>query len=204
MVAFTVFMTQCRKTFFYHMGTKKTWNLWFIIFHAVVSASSFLQLQVQMWWRYQVKREMSWIWCSQFTKWCRTMMWSQLGDMINSVVKMKFFEAAYNLLNEMTELDIQLTSQLYNMAGYFRENNICRGLAVLKQMKNADVKPGCRYILLLDILCYKWEGGCKVSDAFQIYEEIKQAGDVPKSKAIRSLIGSLGKQGDFVEMFHLV
>ena len=75
--------------------------------------------------------------------------------MVNSVVKMKFFEAAYNLLNEMTELDIQPTSQLYNMAGYFRENNIWRGLAVLKQMKNADVKPGCRYILLLDILCYK-------------------------------------------------
>ena len=63
--------------------------------------------------------------------------------MINSVVKMKFFEAAYNLLNEMTELDIQQTSQLYNaiMAGYFWENSICRGLAVLKQMKNADVKP---------------------------------------------------------------
>ena len=56
---------------------------------------------------------------------------------------MKFFEAAYNLLNEMTELDIQPTSQLYNaiMAGDFRENNICRGLAVHKQMKNADVKP---------------------------------------------------------------
>ena len=71
----------------------------------------------------------------------------QIGEtfkyMINSVVKMKFFEAAYNLLNEMTELDIQQTSQLYNaiMAGYFRENSICRGLAVLKQMKNADVKP---------------------------------------------------------------
>ena len=61
--------------------------------------------------------------------------------MINSVVKMKFFEAAYNLLNEMTELDIPQTSHNAIMAGYFRENSICRGLAVLKQMKNADVKP---------------------------------------------------------------
>lgn len=44
----------------------------------------------------------------------------------------------------------------------------------------------------------------KVSEAFQIYDEIKQAGDVPESKAVRSLIESLGKQGKFTEMFQLL
>ena len=44
----------------------------------------------------------------------------------------------------------------------------------------------------------------KFSKHFEIYEEIKQAGDVPKSKAIRSLIGSLEKQGEFAEMFQVL
>lgn len=44
----------------------------------------------------------------------------------------------------------------------------------------------------------------RVSEAFEIYDEIKQAGDVPESKAIRSLIESLGKQGKFTEMFQLL
>ncbi|KAH9318726.1 hypothetical protein KI387_020495, partial [Taxus chinensis] len=42
---------------------------------------------------------------------------------INSFVKMKNFEDAYNLLEEMRELKIRPTVHLYNaiMGGYFRE-----------------------------------------------------------------------------------
>lgn len=44
----------------------------------------------------------------------------------------------------------------------------------------------------------------RVSEAFEIYDEIKQAGDVPEAKAMRSLIEPLGKQGKFTEMFQLL
>eukprot|EP01018_Ginkgo_biloba_P009189 Gb_41556 [translate_table: standard] len=44
----------------------------------------------------------------------------------------------------------------------------------------------------------------KVSEALEIYDEIKQAGGIPEPKAIKFLIESLGMQGKFSEMFQLL
>jgi len=73
---------------------------------------------------------------------CET-KWKDIQVRDQFCVKMKNFEDAYNLLDEMRESEMRPTAQLYNaiIAGCFRENNVCKGLAVLKQMKTADAEP---------------------------------------------------------------
>lgn len=64
---------------------------------------------------------------------------------INLHVKMKDFEGAYSLINDLGKMNLKPTSNMFNaiMAGYFREKNIHSALMVLK-LENADVKPDSR------------------------------------------------------------
>ncbi|KAG0499445.1 hypothetical protein HPP92_004136 [Vanilla planifolia] len=63
--------------------------------------------------------------------------------MIVLCVKMKDFESAFNFLNVAREMKVVPTAGMYNaiLAGYFREKKDHGALAVLQQMKDADVKP---------------------------------------------------------------
>ncbi|XP_040931996.1 pentatricopeptide repeat-containing protein At4g04790, mitochondrial isoform X2 [Gossypium hirsutum] len=64
-------------------------------------------------------------------------------SMINLSVKMKDFNGAYAMLDDLKKLNIRPTSTIYNtiLAGYFRESNISGAMMVLKQMESEDVKP---------------------------------------------------------------
>ncbi|KAB2095946.1 hypothetical protein ES319_A01G075700v1 [Gossypium barbadense] len=64
-------------------------------------------------------------------------------SMINLSVKMKDFNGAYAMLDDLKKLNIPPTSTIYNtiLAGYFRESNISGAMMVLKQMESEDVKP---------------------------------------------------------------
>ncbi|KAB2044263.1 hypothetical protein ES319_D01G076500v1 [Gossypium barbadense] len=64
-------------------------------------------------------------------------------SMINLSVKMKDFNGAYAMLDDLKKLNISPTSTIYNtiLAGYFRESNISGAMMVLKQMESEDVKP---------------------------------------------------------------
>ncbi|XP_028807755.1 pentatricopeptide repeat-containing protein At4g04790, mitochondrial isoform X2 [Neltuma alba] len=63
--------------------------------------------------------------------------------MINMCTRMKDFESAAKMLDDLEEMNLKPTSSMYNaiMAGYFREKNVDDALRVLECMKNAGVKP---------------------------------------------------------------
>lgn len=63
--------------------------------------------------------------------------------MIILFVKMKDFQGAYEVMNDLEKMNLVPTVNMYNaiMAGYLHEKNTCSGRHVLKQMEEADVKP---------------------------------------------------------------
>ncbi|XP_061984405.1 pentatricopeptide repeat-containing protein At4g21880, mitochondrial-like isoform X4 [Populus nigra] len=92
--------------------------------------------------------------------------------MIGLSVKMKDFDGAIGLLNDLKKLNLTPTAGMYNaiMDGYFREKNISGALMVLEQMKLADVKPdSATYSCLIS--------NCDNEDQItKCYEEMKVAG----------------------------
>ncbi|EPS70908.1 hypothetical protein M569_03851, partial [Genlisea aurea] len=58
-------------------------------------------------------------------------------------VRMKDFEGAYQMIEELRKLDLKPTASIYNiiLGGYFREKKIAAAMNVIKQMEDADVKP---------------------------------------------------------------
>ncbi|KAL9345903.1 hypothetical protein Peur_060756 [Populus x canadensis] len=92
--------------------------------------------------------------------------------MIGLSVKMKDFDGAIGLLNDLKKLNLTPTAGMYNaiMDGYFREKNISGALMVLEQMKLADVKPdSATYSCLIS--------NCDSEDQItKCYEEMKVAG----------------------------
>ncbi|XP_076959699.1 pentatricopeptide repeat-containing protein At4g04790, mitochondrial-like [Bidens hawaiensis] len=63
--------------------------------------------------------------------------------MIGMCVKMKDFDRAYDMIEELVKLDLLPTANMYNaiMGGYFRQKNFSKGLMVLKQMDASNIKP---------------------------------------------------------------
>ncbi|KAL7186458.1 hypothetical protein ACSBR2_028244 [Camellia fascicularis] len=90
---------------------------------------------------------------------------------INLHVKMKDFEGAYSLINDLGKMNLKPTSNMFNaiMAGYFREKNIHSALMVLK-LENADVKPDSQTFSYLIGNCDHEE------DIVKYYEELKHSG----------------------------
>ncbi|KAI4333810.1 hypothetical protein L6164_018571 [Bauhinia variegata] len=191
------------------------------------------------------------------------------GWMINLYVKMKDFEGAYKMLDNLEERQLAPTSGMYNyiMAGFFREKNIPGGLRVLKQMERAGVKPDSQtfsylisnseteenivkyykelkqsgvhatkqiYIALINAYasCEQLEKAKQVvldpgipvknlieiksalvsalashgqlSEAFHIYEEIKQAGHNLEPKAVTTLIEYTQSDGELDRLLQLL
>ncbi|KAL6203668.1 hypothetical protein ACLB2K_027368 [Fragaria x ananassa] len=61
------------------------------------------------------------------------------------------YEKAYSMLSDLDKMNWMPTATMYNaiMAGYFREKNMSRWLKVLKEMKEAGVKPDDQIFSLL-------------------------------------------------------
>ncbi|XP_073009232.1 pentatricopeptide repeat-containing protein At4g04790, mitochondrial-like isoform X3 [Typha latifolia] len=154
-------------------------------------------------------------------------------SLISLCTKMKDFEGAYRLLIDAEEVGEMPTVIMYNaiMAGYFREKKKHRALMVLKQMEDAGVKPDSETFSYLISNCDCEEDIVKVvldnevpvkhrmeiksalimalssngqlSDALNVYDEIKQAGCSPEPKAVISLIEHLQTE-DELHRLHLL
>ncbi|XP_027063297.2 pentatricopeptide repeat-containing protein At4g04790, mitochondrial-like isoform X2 [Coffea arabica] len=113
--------------------------------------------------------------------------------MINLSVKMKDFEGAYGMIVDLDKLNLMPTSNIYNaiMAGYFRYKNINGALMVLKQMKDADVKPDSQTYSYLLVNCDSEE------DIDKIVEEMKQSGVLITKIVFMSLINAYVSCGQF-------
>ncbi|ESQ55177.1 hypothetical protein EUTSA_v10024397mg [Eutrema salsugineum] len=112
---------------------------------------------------------------------------------INLCIRIKDFEGAYNLLGSLKNFNLVPNSSMYNsiLAGYFREKKVNRALMVLKEMKEADVKPDSMTFSYLINYCGQEEAIAKY------YEEMKQAG-LPSTKHVyMSLIKAYTSCGQF-------
>ncbi|CAI9756968.1 unnamed protein product [Fraxinus pennsylvanica] len=189
--------------------------------------------------------------------------------MIILFVRMKDFQGAYEVMNDLEKMNLTPTVNMYNviMAGYLREKNTCSGRHVLKQMEEADVKPDSATFSYListsnsedDIIKFQNEMGksgvqptkfvfmalinayaaCgqfekakqvllderipvkslneikstlvsalashgQLSDAFEMYEGIKEAGSNLQPKAIGCLVEHLKSKGELDRLLQLL
>ncbi|KAK4795353.1 hypothetical protein SAY86_013347 [Trapa natans] len=92
--------------------------------------------------------------------------------LINLVIRMKDFNAAYDMLDDMEKQNVKPTATIYNiiMAGYFREKNFYRAKMVLKQMEAANVKPDSQ------TFSYLISNSDSEGEIIKYYEEMKQTG----------------------------
>ncbi|XP_038686770.1 pentatricopeptide repeat-containing protein At4g04790, mitochondrial-like isoform X2 [Tripterygium wilfordii] len=113
--------------------------------------------------------------------------------MISLRVKMKDYIGAYELLNNLKELNLPRTVSMYNaiMAGFFREKNIVGGFSVLKQMENADVKPDSQTFSYLISHCDSEERINKY------YEEMQCVGVQVTKQVVMALINAYASIGQF-------
>ncbi|KAG5255136.1 pentatricopeptide repeat-containing protein [Salix suchowensis] len=114
-------------------------------------------------------------------------------SMISLSVKMKDFEGAYGLLDDLKKLNLAPTASMYNaiMGGYFREKNIRGALMVLKQMQLADVKPDSSSYSYLISNCNNEE------EIIKYYEEMKVAGIQISKQIFMALINAYATCGQF-------
>ncbi|KAL3639931.1 hypothetical protein CASFOL_014899 [Castilleja foliolosa] len=93
-----------------------------------------------------------------------------IRKMILLYVKMKDFEGAYGLINDLPKMDVKPTAGMYNtiMAGYFREKKIQNAINVLKQMEDADVKPNALTYSYLINNCHSEKDILKFSEDMNI------------------------------------
>nr|AAD03456.1 contains similarity to Ipomoea nil leaf protein (GB: D85101) [Arabidopsis thaliana] len=141
---------------------------------------------------------------------------------IDEVLEFDLFEGAYNMLGNLKNFNLEPNSSMFNciLAGYFREKNVSSALMVVKQMKEAGVKPdsitfgylinnctqedaitkSCQvnattkylYSLSLCIMSEKY-----VCAFFKYYEEMKQAGVQATKRIYMSLIDAYAASGKF-------
>ncbi|EOY12570.1 Tetratricopeptide repeat-like superfamily protein, putative isoform 2 [Theobroma cacao] len=114
-------------------------------------------------------------------------------SMISLSVKMKDFEGAYAMLNDMKKMKVMPTASIYNaiMAGYFREKNSSAALKVLKKMECEDIKPDAQTFSYLI-------GNCDCEeDISKYYEEMKSAGIQVTKHVFMALINAYATCGQF-------
>ncbi|OVA11163.1 Pentatricopeptide repeat [Macleaya cordata] len=113
--------------------------------------------------------------------------------MINLCVRMKDFEGAYNMLTDLTEMDMKPTTHMYNsiMAGYFREKNIRGGLMVLDQMKRVKVDPDSQTFSYLIGNCEHEE------DIVKYCEELQSTGVQATKQVYMAMINAYVNCGQF-------
>ncbi|CAA7048568.1 unnamed protein product, partial [Microthlaspi erraticum] len=94
------------------------------------------------------------------------------------------FKGAYNMLGTLKNFNLTPNSSMYNsiLAGYFREKKVNSALMVLKEMKEADVKPDSVTFSYLINYCDQEE------TIAEYYEEMKQAGVQATKHVYMSLI----------------
>ncbi|CAN7071100.1 unnamed protein product, partial [Brassica oleracea var. botrytis] len=103
---------------------------------------------------------------------------------ISLCIRIKDFEGAYNMLGNLKNFNLAPNSSMYNsiMVGYFREKNVNKALMVLKEMKEADVKPDSVTFSYLINYCDQEEA------IAEYYKEMKQAGVQASKHIYMSLI----------------
>ncbi|EFH46118.1 pentatricopeptide repeat-containing protein [Arabidopsis lyrata subsp. lyrata] len=101
------------------------------------------------------------------------------------------FEGAYTMLGNLKNFNLAPNSSMYNsiMAGYFREKNVNSALKVLKEMKEADVKPDSVTFSYLINYC-----GEEATIA-KYYKEMKKAGVEVNKHVYMSLIKAYASCG---------
>jgi pentatricopeptide repeat protein len=112
---------------------------------------------------------------------------------INLCIRIKDFEGAYNMLGNLKNFNLAPNSSMYNsiMAGYFREKKVNSALKVLKEMKEADVKPDSVTFSYLINYC-----GEEATIA-KYYKEMKQAGVEVNKHVYMSLVKAYASCGQF-------
>ncbi|XP_012841723.1 PREDICTED: pentatricopeptide repeat-containing protein At4g21880, mitochondrial-like [Erythranthe guttata] len=108
-------------------------------------------------------------------------------------VKMKDFEGAYELINDLQKKGLKPSTSLFNiiLSGYFREKNKYRAMDVLKQMEDADVKP--------DSVTYSYliaNSHCE-KDMIKFYEDMGESGVAPTKQVFMALINAYASLGQF-------
>lgn len=114
-------------------------------------------------------------------------------SMISLCVRMKDFEGAYGMLEDLEKMNLTPTANMYNaiMAGYFREKNTYGALMVLRKMELADVKPDSQTFSYLISNCDREE------DIIKYYEELKHFGVQVTRQIFMALINAYANCGQF-------
>ncbi|KAK2984793.1 hypothetical protein RJ640_004618 [Escallonia rubra] len=114
-------------------------------------------------------------------------------SLINLFVKMKDFDGAYGMIDDLEKMNLMPSASMYNaiMAGYFREKNIDDGLMVLKQMEKAGVRPNSQTFSYLISNC-----SCE-EDIIKCYEELKHSGVQVTKHVFMALINAYAACGKF-------
>ncbi|XP_022877504.1 pentatricopeptide repeat-containing protein At4g04790, mitochondrial-like isoform X1 [Olea europaea var. sylvestris] len=113
--------------------------------------------------------------------------------MIILFVKLKDFQGAYEVMNDLAKMNLAPTVNIFNaiMIGYLREKNICSGRHVLKQMEEADVKPdSATFSYLIS------SSNCE-EDIIKFYNEMCNSGVQPTKFVFMALINAYAACGQF-------
>ncbi|CAA0813936.1 Pentatricopeptide repeat-containing protein -mitochondrial [Striga hermonthica] len=116
-----------------------------------------------------------------------------IRKMILLYVKMKDFEGAYGLINDLPNMGINPTAGMYNtiMAEYFREKKVQSAINVLKEMEGADVKPDALTYSYLINNCHSEK------DIIKIFEDMSNSGVKPTKCVFMALINAYAACGQF-------
>ncbi|KAL6538409.1 hypothetical protein OROGR_012397 [Orobanche gracilis] len=116
-----------------------------------------------------------------------------IRKMVLLYVKMKDFEGAYGLINDLPNMDVKPTASMYNilMAGYFREKKFQSAIDVLKQMEDADVKPNSLTYSYLINNCH-----CE-KDIIKFFGIMSNSGVQPTKHVFMALINAYASCGQF-------
>ncbi|XP_051135646.1 pentatricopeptide repeat-containing protein At4g21880, mitochondrial-like isoform X2 [Andrographis paniculata] len=113
--------------------------------------------------------------------------------MVLLCVKMKDYEGAYRLIDNLQQMNVTPPVTVYNtiLAGYLREKNTKRAMTVLKQMEDANVKP--------DALTYSHIiGSCQCEkDIIKFHDEMISLEIKPTKQVFMSLINAYAACGLF-------
>ncbi|KAK4286053.1 hypothetical protein QN277_002664 [Acacia crassicarpa] len=106
--------------------------------------------------------------------------------------KLKDFESAYKMLDELDERGLKPTTGMYNaiMGEHFQEKNICDGLRALEHMQCANVRPD------LQTLSYLISNSETKEDIKKYYAELKRSGLQPTKQILTTLISAYAACGE--------
>ncbi|PIN19274.1 hypothetical protein CDL12_08048 [Handroanthus impetiginosus] len=113
--------------------------------------------------------------------------------MILLCAKMKDFEGAYRLIDDLENFNLKPTAGMFNilLASYFREKDVQSAMKVLKQMEAADVKP--------DALTYSHlisNSHCE-KDIIKVYDDMRNARVEPTKQVFMALVNAYASCGLF-------